>query len=248
MANIALLGYGKMGRTVEQEALGRGHQIVARIDQDTPGEWAKLSAQNVDVVIEFTHPDSFQGNFDRVMEAGIPLVSGTTGWYERSGAIAGKVKQEQGSFLYASNFSIGVNILFLLNQRLAQLMNAHPQYDCFIEEQHHRFKADAPSGTAYSLGSQILKTLDRKSQMSDASLRSRAPFPEELSMGYTRAGGIIGKHTVSYTSEIDEISIAHTAHSRRGFALGAVIAAEWIQGKQGFFEFSEIFDQLEERR
>ncbi|MEM9718150.1 MAG: 4-hydroxy-tetrahydrodipicolinate reductase [Bacteroidota bacterium] len=244
MANIALLGYGKMGKAVEQEALQRGHQIVARIDQDTPQEWSKLVSGKVEVVIEFTHPESFQGNFEKVMGLGIPMVTGTTGWYDRRKKFEESVGEVQGAFLYASNFSIGVNILFLLNQRLAQLMNGQPQYDCFLEEQHHKFKADAPSGTAYSLGSQVLENLDRKTRFSDASLRSRAPAPEELSIGFTRAGGIIGKHVVSYTSEIDTVSITHEAHNRRGFALGAVIGAEWVLDKQGFFEFSTIFDQL----
>ena len=244
MPSIALIGYGRMGKAVEREALARGHRIVARIDQDTPEEWEKLKPGLVEAVIEFTHPDSFDQNFQAVTELGIPLVSGTTGWYEKKDLYVQQVKDKDSAFLYASNFSVGVNILFLLNKRLAELMDKQSQYDCFIEEQHHRFKADAPSGTAHSLGEQVLTHLSRKTKMVDQDLRQRAPQPEELSIGFTRAGGIIGKHVVHYTSEIDSIAISHTAHNRKGFALGAVIAAEWLIGKKGFYEFAEIFDQM----
>ncbi|MEM8889932.1 MAG: dihydrodipicolinate reductase C-terminal domain-containing protein, partial [Bacteroidota bacterium] len=143
--------------------------------------------------------------------------------------------------MYSSNFSVGVNVLFLLNQKLAQLMNSYPEYDVFIEEQHHRYKADAPSGTAVSLSKQVLEGLDRKDRIATDALLNRAPEPEELSVGYIRSGEIIGRHKVSYTSAIDEISIEHKAHNRRGFALGAVIAAEWMQGKKGFYSFTELF-------
>ena len=245
MPSIALIGYGRMGKAVERAAIERGHRIVARIDQNTPEEWAKLKPGLVEAVIEFTHPDSFKDNFDKVTKLGIPLVSGTTGWYGKREEYAAEVERRKAAFLFASNFSIGVNILFLLNKRLAELMNKQPQYDCFIEEQHHRFKADAPSGTAISLGEQILTQLDRKKKMTDESLRSRAPQPDELSIAFSRSGGIIGKHVVQYTSEIDSVSISHTAHNRKGFALGAVIAAEWLIGKKGFFEFADIFDQVD---
>jgi 4-hydroxy-tetrahydrodipicolinate reductase len=152
------------------------------------------------------------------------------------------VGERKATFMYSSNFSIGVNVLFLLNQRLANLMNRYPEYDCFVEEQHHRHKADAPSGTAVSLSQQILAGLDRKTQITTDALLTRAPKPEELSVGYIRSGEIIGRHKVCYTSEIDEISIEHKAHNRRGFALGAVIGAEWLQGKEGFYAFSELFE------
>ena len=143
--------------------------------------------------------------------------------------------------MFSSNFSIGVNILFKLNRELARIMNQYPEYDCFIEERHHRHKADGPSGTAHSLASQVLEELDRKTAITDASIRHRPPQPVELSVGFIRSGEIIGRHQVTYTSDIDEITLFHSAHNRRGFALGAVVAAEWMRGKKGFYEFSDIF-------
>lgn len=238
---IALLGYGKMGKAIEQEALARGHEIVAKIDKDNQGDLDKLTADTCEVIIEFTHPASFFPNLKKVSVLGIPLVSGTTGWYDRMEEVEKTVKDAGSAFLYSSNFSIGVNVLFLLNQRLAQLMNQYPEYDCFVEEQHHRYKADAPSGTAVRLSKDIIQDLDRKAVVATDALLNRAPKPEELSVGYIRSGEIIGRHKVSYTSEIDEISIEHKAHNRRGFALGAVIAAEWLKGKKGFYSFSELF-------
>lgn len=239
--NIALIGYGKMGKAIEQEALARNHQIVARIDKDNLDEIKTLPAANAEVVIEFTHPDSFFDNLDKVLPLQIPVVTGTTGWHDEIGKVEGLVKKHDTSLLYSSNFSIGVNLLFKLNQRLAELMNAHAQYDCYIEEQHHRHKADAPSGTAHSLANQIIGGLDRKSEIATDSLLNRKPKPDELSIGYIRSGEIIGKHKVSYTSEIDSISITHEAYNRRGFALGAVIAAEWLYGKKGLHNFADIF-------
>lgn len=226
-----------MGKAVEKEAVERGHEVVARIDQDNWEEIHKLSPGNCDAVIEFTHPHSFDKNIRAVMERGLPLVSGTTGWYEKMDHYQVLVEKNGGAFLYASNFSIGVNILFKLNRHLAEWMNRYEQYDPFIEEQHHRYKADGPSGTAFTLVRDLIGGLDRKSRVADASLRERAPEKDELSVGFIRGGEIVGRHRVSYTSDIDTISIEHHAHNRRGFALGAVIAAEWLVGKQGFWEF-----------
>lgn len=237
MLKIALLGYGKMGKAVEQEALKRGHEVVARIDQDNWEDIHQLSAKTCNAVIEFTHPTSFDRNFHAIMDLGIPMVSGTTGWYEKMESYHSLVVEKGGSFLYASNFSIGVNILFKLNRQLADWMNRYQQYDPFIEEQHHRHKADGPSGTAFTLARDLMDRLDRKTRVADAELKERAPNDEELSVGFIRGGEIIGRHKVSYTNDIDTISIEHHAHNRRGFALGAVVAAEWLQGKKGFFEF-----------
>lgn len=229
-----------MGKAIEQEAIARDHHISFAIDRHNQEELQLLSQENTDVVIEFTHPDSFSDNLTAVLDAGIPMVSGTTGWYEQIAFFEDLVAEKEGTFLYASNFSIGVNILFRLNQQLAALMNRHEQYDCFIEERHHRHKADSPSGTAYTLALQVLEELDRKKAMASDELRKRAPREDELSVGYVRSGEIIGTHRVSYTSEIDSISIQHRAHNRRGFALGAVIGAEWLIGKKGWFSFADV--------
>jgi 4-hydroxy-tetrahydrodipicolinate reductase len=242
MLSIALVGYGKMGKAVEKEALGRGHQIVARVDRNEEAKLTALSPSEVDAIIEFTHPDSFWGNMETLLPTGIPLVTGTTGWYDDKARLEKLVIQHQASLMYAANFSVGVNILFKLNRDLARLMNRYPEYDPYIEEQHHRFKADAPSGTAIALAEGLMEELDRKTTVSNEELRSRPPGPEELSVGYTRAGGIIGKHRVSYFSEIDQVTIMHEAYNRRGFALGAVIAAEYIQGKDGMRNFQELFE------
>ncbi|WNJ19794.1 4-hydroxy-tetrahydrodipicolinate reductase [Pontibacter sp. G13] len=238
---IALLGYGRMGKAIEQEAIKRDHTISFIIDQDNRADLAKVSPENTDAIIEFTHPDSFFTNFRETLKLGVPVVSGTTGWYDQMEQVKAEVAEAGTGFMFGSNFSIGVNVLFKVNQQLAQLMNRYSDYDVFIEEQHHRYKADGPSGTAHSLAQQVIDHLDRKTAVSDADLRTRPPKPEELSVGFIRAGEIPGKHTVTYTSDIDTISISHNAFNRRGFALGAVVAAEWMNGKTGFYEFADIF-------
>lgn len=240
MLRIALLGYGKMGRAIEAEALARGHEIAARIDRDNRAELLRLSPETADVVIEFTHPDAFFDNLNDTLSLGLPLVSGTTGWYAHLDLVRQQVQAHAGTLVYSSNFSPGVNLLFRLNRELAALMAGYPEYDCFIEERHHRHKADAPSGTAVSLARQIVERLPHKTRMADEALRSRPPEADELSVGYVRAGETIGLHRVVYTSAIDRISIEHEAHSRQGFALGAVIAAEKAPGLRGCYEFSDI--------
>ncbi len=238
---ITLLGYGKMGQAIEAEALQRGHQISHRIDRHNYQELDSLSKDSTDLVIEFTHPESFESNLRAILAKGLPVVVGTTGWYDRIDEFKKEVEAVKGSFMYASNFSVGVNLFFKLNQRLAELMNPHVDYDPYLEEQHHRYKADGPSGTAHTLARDLIMRLDRKTRLSDEQLRNRAPQDDELSVSFSRAGEIKGTHRVVYTSEIDSISIEHRAHNRRGFAQGAVIGAEWLLGKRGFYEFSEIF-------
>ena len=241
MLKITLVGYGKMGKAIEEEALKRGHTIYKRIDIDNQDEWNHISPENTDVIIEFTHPHAFHHNLQHGLKAGLPIVSGTTGWHNELDKVGEMVREKNGSFIYSSNFSIGVNILFLLNRQLAKLMNVYPQYDTFIEERHHRHKADAPSGTAMSLAKQVLEGLERKTRIATDALQSRPPAADELSVGYIRSGEIIGHHKVVYTSEIDSLTIEHHAHNRKGFALGAVVAAEWIIGKTGLYEFAEVF-------
>ena len=240
--NIALVGYGKMGQAIEQEAVARGHHISFKIGRNDASKIASLAPDNTDVVIEFTHPESIMGNFSRLLPTKIPLVTGTTGWTDQFQTVKQLVEAHDASLLYGSNFSVGVNILFKVNELLAKLMNRYETYDCFVEERHHSHKADAPSGTAETLALQVINHLDRKKQLATEQLRIRPPKPEELSVGYIRSGEIFGEHTVGYTSEIDSLSISHKAHNRRGFALGAVIGAEWIVGKKGVHNFQELFE------
>lgn len=239
---IALVGYGKMGRSVEREALERGHTISHRINSDGPDAISDLSSSTTDVVIEFTNPDAAPGNFTQILDLGIPLVTGSTGWLDQLPTIQSKVEALSGSFLYSSNFSPGVNMLFKLNNTLAKMMNQHPGYDAFVEERHHRHKKDAPSGTAGSLAKQLIEGLDRKTRIVHSALESRPPETDELSVAFTRAGEIIGTHEVTFISDIDQLSIRHEAFNRRGFALGAVLAAEWLNDRKGFFNFVDIFE------
>ena len=242
MLRIALVGYGKMGKAVEQEAVARGHMITARIDLANEIEWESVSANTTDVCIDFSHPDAFDNYLGKMLERNLRIVTGTTGWYDRMDEIRARIKSAEGSFLYASNFSVGVNLMFALNRRLAELMNPQSQYDPFVEERHHRHKADAPSGTTLKLAMDMLQGLDRKDAIAHSDLVSRPPEPNELSVAYTRAGEIIGEHRVTYTSDIDELSLSHRAFNRRGFALGSVLAAEWLIGKQGFYEMGAMFE------
>lgn len=235
------MGYGKMGKAVESEAVARGHEIVLRADRGDLEAAKALSPITCDAIIEFTHPEVALSNFKALLPTGVPIVTGTTGWNAGLEELKREVEACGAGFMYSSNYSIGVNVLFQLNKVLARLMNAHPGYDVYLEEAHHRHKKDAPSGTALSLAGQILDGLDRKGAIAAGTLQHRPPAPDELSVAYTRAGEIIGDHSVTYISDIDKISISHSAFNRRGFALGAVIAAEWMQGRRGFFEFSETF-------
>ncbi|MBL0020320.1 MAG: 4-hydroxy-tetrahydrodipicolinate reductase [Bacteroidetes bacterium] len=242
---IALVGYGKMGKAVEAEARARGHEICLIVDQDNAHLATLLRPETCDCFIEFTRPEAALGNFRNLLSTGVPIVTGTTGWLPELETFQAEVLAANGRFMYSNNFSVGVNVLFQLNKMLAKLMNGHPQYDCYIEEAHHRHKKDAPSGTAQSLAGQILDGLNHKTKLAGPELLLRAPEPEELSIAFTRAGEIIGNHSVTYISDIDRITIQHEAFNRRGFALGAVIAAEWMQGKRGFFEFGQIFETIQ---
>lgn len=238
---IALVGYGRMGKAVEVEAQARGHAISHRINRDNQSEIENLSPENCDLAIEFSQPGSALGNFKSILEQKVALVTGTTGWDEHKAQLEALVSEQQGAFLYSSNFSPGVNILYKLNQTLAAIMDRYPAYDPYVDEAHHRHKKDAPSGTALSLAEQVLQGLQRKSSIAGAELTNRPPSEEELSVSWTRAGEIIGRHSVSYISDIEEIKISHQAFNRRGFALGAVLAAEWLVDKKGFYNFADIF-------
>lgn len=223
---ILLLGYGKMGKAVEQIALERGHQIAGRIDYNNREEIDRIKA---DVAIEFSQPDAVYKNLEHCLENGIPVVCGTTGWREQRHEIEKLTHSCNGTFFYASNFSIGVNIFFKLNLQLAKLVKNFPQYDVAIDEVHHTEKKDAPSGTAITLAEGIMKEISAKKKW----VKKESKKSDDLLISSFRIDEVPGTHLVKYTSVIDDIEIRHIAHSREGFARGAVMVAEWLPGKKG---------------
>lgn len=230
---IALIGYGKMGKTVEQIALNRGHQIVLTIDKGEYNKWNKLA--EAEVAIEFTTPDTAVENISRCTEAGVPIVVGTTAWYEQLPAVVEKVKGQNGALLYASNFSLGVNLFFAINRFAAQLISKQSHYTPQISEVHHTQKLDKPSGTALTLANHLLKFYPNlKGWVGDAA------EPGKLTIESHRLPDVPGTHTVKFSGAIDEITLTHTAHSRNGFAEGAVLAAEWLPGRKGIFTMSDV--------
>lgn len=234
--NIALIGYGKMGKAIESIALQQGHTVPLIIDLDNQQDLNKENLSKVDVAIEFTGPESAFGNVMKVLEAGTPLVVGSTGWLQHLPEAEALAQKNNTALLVSSNFSIGVNIFFAINKRLAELMAPHPEYNVVMEEIHHTQKKDAPSGTAITLAEQILQRNGRKSKWVNTEQQS----PEELSIISKRIDPAPGTHTIQYTSAIDDIEIRHTAHSRMGFASGAVLAAAFIAGKKGIFTMSDV--------
>ena len=231
--NIILLGYGKMGRTIEKIAMNRGHEISARIDIDNQSE---LDDAEGDVVIEFSHPDSAFNNITKCLLRKLPVVSGTTGWLGRREEVVDLCSQVDGTFFYASNYSLGVNLFFKVNEYLAKMMNGFPEYEIAMDEIHHSEKKDAPSGTAISLAEGILKNVTRKKSWVSKKTRKA----EEIYIGSFRIDQVPGTHIVKYESPIDDIEIKHTAHSRDGFALGAVLVAEWAQNKKGVLSMDDF--------
>ena len=242
---IALLGYGKMGQIIEKFALERGHEIILKISIDNIEDLTRDNLKKADVAIDFSTPDSVQNNIYSCFDAGVPIVVGTTGWYGKLQQIKDECNSSNNTLLYGSNFSIGVNLFFKLNQTLAKLMNNYPAYEVQVEEIHHTQKLDAPSGTAITIAEGIVDNLDRKSEWlnevvgTDVELFAK---PDQLLIESHRIENIPGTHTVIYSSEVDDIEIKHTAHSRAGFALGAVVAAEWLKDKKGFFSITDIFE------
>lgn len=228
---IALVGYGKMGQIIDQIAQSRGHEVVARLNETPNGE----NLNQPDVVIEFSSPDSAYDNIKFCLEHKIPVICGTTGWLDRKSEIEEICKREESAFLYGSNFSLGVNLFFALNEKLAQLIYPFREnYQCQLEEIHHIHKLDAPSGTAISLAQGIIE----HSNFEDWKLDETQG--KKLGIKAIRESEVPGTHSVYYRSEVDEIEIKHTAFNRKGFALGAVIAAEWILGKKGNFTMKEV--------
>jgi 4-hydroxy-tetrahydrodipicolinate reductase len=242
---IALLGYGKMGRIIEQFALDRGHEIVLKITSSNQQDLTQENLQLADVAIDFSTPGTVLDNITRCFNAGLPVVVGTTGWYGKLQEIKDRCEQGNNSMLYGSNFSIGVNVFFHVNKILARIMNRYPQYDVLVEEIHHTQKLDAPSGTAITIAEGILEGLDRKNEWVNEVVGDNQEViarAEQLLIESHRLEEVPGTHTVIYSSEVDDIEFKHKAHSRAGFALGAVIAAEWLHGRSGFYSVRDIFD------
>jgi len=233
---IALIGYGKMGHAIEEIALQRGHEIVLRITDENIEDFSNENIQRADVAIEFTNPHSAVENILSCLKANVAVVCGTTGWLTQLNLIEEKCKELNGAFLYASNFSVGVNIFFELNKKLAGLLKPHPSYRVAIEEIHHTQKKDAPSGTAITLAEQIIEVSDEKNKWVNNDTTNK----NELSIISKRIDEVPGTHSVKYSSAVDDIEIIHTAHNRKGFAEGAVLAAEFLQGKKGIYSMKEV--------
>ena len=247
---IALIGYGKMGRMIEQIALSRGHEIVCIIDIDNLEDFDSDAFRSADVAIEFTAPQVAYGNYLKAWEQNVKVVSGSTGWLKEHGDDVRKACTEGGKTLFwASNFSVGVAIFSAVNKFLARIMNGFPQYDVRMSETHHVHKLDHPSGTAITLAEQITDALDRKdgwclgtlTQPDGTQVTEHVPAPSELAIDSIRNGEVPGIHSVCYDSEADCITITHDAHSRQGFALGAVLAAEYTATHEGLLTTDDLF-------
>jgi 4-hydroxy-tetrahydrodipicolinate reductase len=234
---IALLGYGKMGHAIEEIALQRGHEIVCRVGIENLEDRTTENIQKADVVIEFTGPDSAFENLKLCIDTGVPVVSGSTGWLNKYEELKNYCLAKKGCFLYASNFSVGVNIFFALNNKLAELMRGHKEYEVELKEIHHTQKLDAPSGTAITLAEQVLEKLDQKKKW----VNQPSDEESDLVIISERTDPAPGTHSINYHSEIDDIMIMHTAHSRKGFAMGAVLAAEFLNKKrEGVYGMKDV--------
>ena len=234
--NIAIVGYGKMGRIIEEVAISRGHAVDVKIDLNNLHDFNKDVFAAIDVTIEFTGPHTAFDNVAKCLDMKMPVVCGSTGWLERLPEIENQCAKNNGAFLYASNFSVGVNIFFEINKNLARLMSGQPQYEMDIKEIHHTQKKDAPSGTAITLAEQVIENMPRK----DTWVNEQTISPNEIAIVSERTDPYPGWHEVNYHSDIDEIKIVHNAFNRNGFALGAVLAAEFIHGKNGIFTMKDV--------
>ncbi len=228
---IALFGYGKMGKTIERIAIERGHEIVAKIDVDTKNYDITVA----DVAIDFSTPNSAFNNINKCFNKSIPIISGTTGWLDKFDIAIENCNKRNGAFIYASNFSLGVNLFFELNTQLAKMMRKLKAYNITLEEIHHTQKLDAPSGTAITLAESIIENSDKKKWSLNVTDNDKV-----IPIVAKRVENVPGTHTVKYSSDVDEIEIKHTAKNRDGFALGAVIAAEWLQGKKGVYTMKDV--------
>ncbi len=233
--NIAIIGYGKMGKEIEKVALERGHKVVLKISSQNTTDFTFDNLKQVDAAIEFTNPDLAVNNIKVCLESNTPVVIGTTGWYDQFDEVRGSLADNDGTLLYATNCSIGVNLFFKLNKQLAQIMNKHNEYDVEMEETHHTQKLDAPSGTAITLAEGVINNTNK-----DLWVKGDAHADNQLGIISHRVENVPGTHIVNYTSAIDDIEIKHTAHNRKGFAMGAVIAAEYIADKKGIFTMEDV--------
>ena len=236
--NIALIGYGKMGKEIEKIALRKGHTIVLKVDVDNATTYTIDELKKADVAIEFSTPETAINNIYKCFDAGVPIVVGTTGWLDKLEDVKKKRAEKDQTLFYASNYSIGVNLFFKVNEYLAKLMNAFPEYNVTMEEIHHIHKLDAPSGTAISLANQVIGQMESKQKWVNETTNNK----NELSIISKRIDEVPGTHTVTYSSAVDEISMTHTAHNRKGFAEGAVVAAEWLKGKKGVFGMNDLMN------
>ncbi|AXT55971.1 4-hydroxy-tetrahydrodipicolinate reductase [Aquimarina sp. AD1] len=228
--NIALLGYGRMGKTIEKIATERGHSIVLIVDKDDKDYDVSVA----DVAIDFSIPSAAVNNITNCFNAGVPIISGTTGWLDHYDHIISLCKEKKGGFIYASNYSLGVNLFFELNKKLAKMMHPIEGYDIKMEEIHHTKKLDAPSGTAITLAEGVIENSSKDGWLLDQGNETTIPIVAK------RIENVPGTHTVTYTSAVDDIEIKHTAHNRQGFALGAVVAAEWLSGKTGVYGMKDV--------
>ena len=233
---IALIGYGKMGKSIEEIALSKGHEIVLKIDASNTSDFTKENIQKADVAIEFTGPDTAFENISKCIQWAVPVVCGSTGWLEHFEKAKKLCEENKGCLLYASNFSIGVNLFFEINKQVAALMEPYENYDVSMTETHHTEKKDAPSGTAISLAEQILAQIGRKKKWVNEASREAS----DLIIRSERIDPAPGTHTISYDSAIDSIEITHTAHTRKGFASGALLAAEFANQKIGIFTMKDV--------
>jgi len=235
---IVLIGYGKMGKEIERIAIDRGHQIVSKIDIENPDDLISLTNKEVDVAIEFSNPISAFSNIMKCIEKQIPIVCGTTGWLEKKTEVEKATQSYDSTFFYASNYSIGVNLFFKLNKQLAKLMQPHAEYDIYTNEIHHVEKKDSPSGTAITIAEGIMSQYPNKNKW----VNNEIPGADEIAIWSQRESTKPGTHTVKYISKVDQIEVTHEAFSREGFALGAVIAAEWILGKKGVLGMDDMLN------
>ena len=235
---IVLIVYGKMGKEIERIAMDRGHQIVSKIDIENPDDLISLTNKEVDVAIEFSNPISAFSNIMKCIEKQIPIVCGTTGWLEKKAEVEKATQSFDSTFFYASNYSIGVNLFFKLNKQLAKLMQPHAGYDIYTNEIHHVEKKDSPSGTAITIAEGIMSQYSNKKKW----VNNEIPGADEIAIWSQRESTKPGTHTVKYISKVDQIEVTHEAFSREGFALGAVIAAEWILGKKGVLGMDDMLN------